>query len=336
MYDIIRVLDGWNEVEDRAVVARTVALHGFGARTVSEALVIAASGSIAGSLLGGTADAQLRTEAASLLGGPDPATRIVRVEVGDDDAVAAGFVEGGDAVIVLQSASLLRPDMIEAFRTRSPLAVASVLGGSQVLAVNADGAVTGALAPAELRQAAIEAARQLLDAAISASRVVVSGGTQILVECFIPTTRLLVVGRGMLGEALAAQAKLLRWTCTVLDDNDQASAAREIRDMRGSDALVLLTHNFQIDAPIIGAAIRRHVGYVGALGSRLNQIRRRERLVAYGLTEEELARVRGPIGLDIGPANPAETALAICSEALAVLHDRSAEALTGISTPLSL
>lgn len=336
MYDIVGVLDTWSQAEDRAVVARTVALHGFGARTAGESMAIAASGATAGSLLGGAADAQLRTEAASMLDSARPMTRTARVEIGFDDAVAAGFACGGHAEVMLQTVSLLRPETLEALRDAKPIAVASILGSDAVLTIDADGAVTGAIEPAELQQAAVEAARELLDAAVPASRVVASGGTQLFVECFVPTTKLLVIGGGMLGDALAAQAALLHWECTVLDDNDQANAELELHHMRGSDVLVLLTHNFGIDAPIIGTAIRQRVGYIGALGSRMNQTRRRERLAAYGLTEDEIARVRGPVGLDIGPANPAETALAICAEAVAVLHGRAAQSLTTTATPLNV
>ena len=334
MYDIIDALDSWNRSAERVVVARTIALHGFGARTANEALAIAASGTTAGSLLGGTATAQLRREVAGMLDDTRPASRTSQVEIGNDKAVEAGFACGGSADVMLQTVDLLPVVAFDAFRSAKPFVVASVLGTPAVMAVDAEGVTHGELTTAALQDAAVEQAKQLLAGGGAASKLVLHEDGDLFIECFVPTTRLLVVGEGILADALAAQAKLLGWEPEILGD-DQHACEQSIRHMRGSDVLVLLTHNFGIDAPILGAAIQQGVGYVGALGSRMNQAKRRERLEAFGLSSEELARFRGPIGLDIGATNPAETALAICAEAVAVLHRRAAAPLTGTSSSLN-
>jgi xanthine dehydrogenase accessory factor len=335
MYDIIGALDGWTQSSERVVVARTVELHGFGARTAGEALAISSSGATAGSLLAGAASEQLLAEANAMLAGPSASTRSIQVRIEEDDAIAAGFACGGVADVMLQPLDLLPAEAWDAFRGDRPFVVASVLGTDAVLAVDAEQTVLGTLEPPELRAVAVEEARSLLGAGIAASRLVTHGEAQVFVECFVPVTQLLVVGSGMLAEALEAQAALLGWESLVLGD-DQEACERRIADMSAADVLVLLTHNFDIDAPILGAALRQGVGYVGALGSRVNQVRRRERLEAFGLSEAELARYRGPVGLDIGAANPAETALAICAEAIAVLRQRAALPLTGAAGPLNV
>ena len=88
-------------------------------------------------------------------------------------------------------------------------------------------------------------------------------------------------------------------------------------------AVVVLTHDDKFDVPAIKGALETDAFYVGALGSRRNQERRRERLLEAGVSEEELTRVAGPCGLDIGAETPAETALAILGEILAVRARRS-------------
>ena len=90
-----------------------------------------------------------------------------------------------------------------------------------------------------------------------------------------------------------------------------------------SDAVAVLTHDVKFDEPAIVAALRRGCRYVGAVGSSKTQADRRARLLAAGVTESELARLRGPIGLDLGGRAPAETALAIMAEIVAERHDGS-------------
>jgi xanthine dehydrogenase accessory factor len=88
-------------------------------------------------------------------------------------------------------------------------------------------------------------------------------------------------------------------------------------------AVVVLTHDDKFDIPAIKGALETEAFYVGALGSRRNQARRRERLLDAGVPEEALERISGPCGLDIGAATPAETALSIMGEILAIRAGRA-------------
>ncbi len=90
-----------------------------------------------------------------------------------------------------------------------------------------------------------------------------------------------------------------------------------------ADAVAVLTHDVKFDEPAIVEALRRGCRYVGAVGSRKTQADRRERLLAAGVRADELARLRGPIGLDLGGRAPAETALAIMAEIVADRHGGS-------------
>ena len=87
-------------------------------------------------------------------------------------------------------------------------------------------------------------------------------------------------------------------------------------------AVVVLTHDDKFDIPALAIALRSEAFYVGALGSRIAQAKRRERLLEAGVTEQQLERLRGPAGLDIGAESPAETAVSIMGEALALRAGR--------------
>ena len=89
----------------------------------------------------------------------------------------------------------------------------------------------------------------------------------------------------------------------------------------------MLTHDEKFDVPALKAALATDAFYVGAIGARRTQARRRERLLEAGMTEEQLARIHGPSGLDVGAETPAETALSILSEALAVRAGRPGRSL---------
>jgi xanthine/CO dehydrogenase XdhC/CoxF family maturation factor len=135
---------------------------------------------------------------------------------------------------------------------------------------------------------------------------------------------LLVVGEGPVADALVPMAELLGWQATV------ASTLPEVRmALARARAVVVTSHDDGVDSPAIAAALDAQVAYLGAMGSRARQGRRREWLLANGVAEERLAEVHGPAGLDIGANTPAEIALSILAELVATL--RGADATGSIS-----
>ena len=115
---------------------------------------------------------------------------------------------------------------------------------------------------------------------------------------------LLVVGHGAVADALVPMAELLGWRTTVAAGLEGAQAA-----MPGARAVVVTSHDSEVDAPALGAALAARPAYIGAMGSRGRQAQRREWLLAHGVTEADLEAVHGPAGLDIGANTPAEIAL---------------------------
>jgi len=123
----------------------------------------------------------------------------------------------------------------------------------------------------------------------------------------------LVVGDGPVATAIAPMLTALGWsptTATTLEEVERA--------LPGADAVVVLSHHDEVDAPAIRAALRAGTPYVGAMGSRRTQARRRDWLLAHGVTDEELGALRAPIGLDIGADEPGEIAVSILAEVVAV------------------
>ncbi|WP_162529695.1 XdhC family protein [Nocardioides caldifontis] len=126
---------------------------------------------------------------------------------------------------------------------------------------------------------------------------------------------LLVVGDGPVSEALVAMTGVLGWRPTVATTLPEVEAA-----LPSVRAVVVTSHDEEVDAAAIARALDAGVDYLGGMGSRPTQARRRAWLLDHGVTEERLASVRGPAGLDIGADGPAEIALSILAEALAVLR----------------
>lgn len=150
-------------------------------------------------------------------------------------------------------------------------------------------------------------------------------------EPLAPPPRLLIFGAVDLAEALCRAAALLGWQSVVVDARPGLATRGRIPSAGellvawpdeaieqlapdASTAVVVLTHEERFDVPALAGALASDAFYVGALGSRRTQARRRERLQETGVDEEQLARIAGPAGLDLGAETPAETALSILAE----------------------
>jgi xanthine dehydrogenase accessory factor len=171
----------------------------------------------------------------------------------------------------------------------------------------------------------------------------------VFADVFAPPPRLFVYGAVDTAEALCRAVKLVGWTSVVADARARFAtrerlpsadeilvawpeeAFAQVRPDVGT-AVVVLTHDDKFDLPALQAALESEAFYVGALGSRRNQERRRERLLEAGVTEEALERIAGPCGLDIGAASSAETALSMLAEMLATRAGRSGGPLRDAKT----
>jgi xanthine dehydrogenase accessory factor len=164
-------------------------------------------------------------------------------------------------------------------------------------------------------------------------------GTRALAEFYGPPPRLLVYGAVDLAEALCRVANVLGWKSIVADARSRFATTERIPtadelivkwpeealaevEPDAWTAVVVLTHDDKFDVPALKAALASEAFYIGALGSRRNQERRRERLLEAGVAEDELDRIAGPCGLDVGADSQPETAISIVGEILAVRAKR--------------
>jgi xanthine dehydrogenase accessory factor len=214
--------------------------------------------------------------------------------------------------------------------------VFTIIAGDQVGAkvlVREDGSTAGD-GPAELVALAPDALRT------GRSHLIEHGTSTLFADVFGPPPRLLVYGAVDTAEALCRAAKLLGWTTIVADARARFATAERIpsadellvawpeealdrvRPDLGT-AIVVLTHDDKFDVPMLIGALATDAFYVGALGSRRNQERRKDVLREAGVADPELERIAGPCGLDIGAESPAETALSMLAEILAVRAGRS-------------
>jgi xanthine dehydrogenase accessory factor len=179
---------------------------------------------------------------------------------------------------------------------------------------------------------AVAAAIDLLDAGQTGQHLLDHPLGTFLIESWVPDPRLVVVGSGDLVASITAQAKLLGWLTRSTED---LSGLGELLDWGGAtSALIVLSHDAHLDAPALADGLARGIAYVGAMGSRRTQSRRVERLAELGVTDTEIARIHRPIGLDLGGRRPAEVALAICAEILAVRSGRDGRPLQQRQGPI--
>jgi xanthine dehydrogenase accessory factor len=189
--------------------------------------------------------------------------------------------------------------------------------------------------------AIVAAARRAME--VGKSETVDIGVQKIFLNVYVPPPRLIVVGAVHIAQSLAPMATMLEFDVTVVDPRgawataqrfpgvnviqDWADEAFQAMGLDSSTAVVTLTHDPKLDDPALEAALKSDAFYVGALGSRRTHAKRKERLVEAGITDEQFARVHGPVGLNIGAKSPAEIAVSILGQIIE-MRARRLEALS--------
>ncbi|MBO4259163.1 XdhC family protein [Streptomyces griseorubiginosus] len=315
MRDLADTARQWAAEGRAAVLARPLTERGFGARQPADAMLIDADGQYHGRLYRGAFDQRLVAEACAVPAGHT--ARVCEVAVHQEGVARAGLTCGGQAEILMQPLGAVPARWWELLGAGADVALVTWLDEGRTHAVSTvvtpDEAVDGPDVPP---QAAVQA-RSLLARYRAGREVHAADAGLVLIETCPSVPHLVVVGGGELAELLVAQAGLLGWLATVT--RSARDAAELLAEHRAAACLIMLSHEPDVDVPILRTALTSGIPYVGALGSRHTQARRAAALLETGLTEADLARVHGPIGLDIGARTPAETALAICAEVLTAL-----------------
>jgi xanthine dehydrogenase accessory factor len=351
MQELLDTLDGW--LAEGAGVGRAVVVRTFGSapRPEGAVLLVTDDGRLAGSVSGGCVEGAAAEEIWAVR--KSGRERVIRYGISDEQAWDVGLACGGTidvlisprvpeaAVVAARETSEGRGDgraivtLLPADAPPASFGAATPGEGAEppeVLVVHEDGALEGSLGDADADAQLVTAARDAL--AHGVSRTIEVAGRQLFVEAYPVRPRLVVVGAVEVARTLVRLAKELGYETVVIDGRAAfATEARfpdvdrllvgwpdELADEIGlgpADAVAVLTHDVKFDEPAIVEALHRGCRYVGAVGSRKTQADRRARLLEAGVTPEELDRLRGPIGLDLGGRLPSETALAILAEVVA-------------------
>jgi xanthine dehydrogenase accessory factor len=306
VYEIALSVSACLRAGTRVDVAWAIGTQGFSTRDKSEALAITPGGGRIGSLLSGSVNDQLAD-----LSERGMTRRIVDLHVGDLEAELAGLSCGGDARCVLVPAADLPEGLWERLRERDPVCVVLRVDGDQVLDIATFG-------PGTIGEAG-EAAAQLFNRGTSDTLVT----PDAVITALWPVPKLAIIGGGGIADALVAAADLLGWRTEVTTEVGVATGV--IAGLSILDKVVVLSHDNELAGPALAAALAGQVGYIGALGSRRTQESRADWLAYRGITD--LDRVHGPAGLDIGASAPAEIAVSIVAEALAVASGKPVAAL---------
>ncbi|MFJ9541023.1 XdhC family protein [Streptomyces sp. NPDC101225] len=367
MLDIAEELNRWVEQGRDFAVATVVAVGGSAPRRPGAALAVDADGTAIGSVSGGCVEGAVYELCQQAL--QDGDTVLERFGYSDEDAFAVGLTCGGIIDILVtpvRAEDPARPAVASALAAAArgeAAAVARIVAGpaellGRALVVRPDGSWQGGFAThPELDRTVAAEAGAFLDAGRTGTLEIGEQGSRcgapltVLVESSVPAPRMIVFGAIDFASALVRIGTFLGYRVTVCDARPVfATRARfpeadeivvewphrylERTSVDARTVLCVLTHDAKFDVPLLRLALRLPVAYVGAMGSRRTHLDRNERLRDVGVTELELARLRSPIGLDLGARTPEETALSIASEIVANRRGGSGVSLTGAHTPI--
>jgi xanthine dehydrogenase accessory factor len=309
--EILETVAGWTRDELRVVAATLVGTERSAPREPGAAMAVSDRGDIAGSLTGGCVEPALYEEARAIFAGAPP--RLTTYGIAEEDAFEAGLPCGGTIHVFLNE---LEPDVVEelaaAVRLDEPVAFAQTIAGAAIGAQE--------LVPVDGRR----------DPELEGD---------VFVLPLLPRPRMYVFGALDHAAAVARAGVLLGYHVTVCDarsrfltrerfpDPDELVVAWPHEFLGSAEvdersAICVLTHEHKYDVPLLQAALATPAGYIGALGGKKTREDRAERLREEGVSDEELARIHAPIGLDIGAKTPEEVAVSVAAEIVALARSR--------------
>ncbi len=329
------------EAEGKQVAAATViAVAGSTPRREGARLLVSSAGETWGSVSNGCVEGDVAAHAAEVLRTGRP--QLAAYGITDEFAFNVGLSCGGSIEVFIEPwtglPGLLAGGPGEGFVG----ALATVLdgpgAGAHGLFAREEGWVAGDL-PASLAEALVPEAVAAIDG--ERSPVVAVGGSRVFIEPVMPAPRLLLFGAGHTAEALTGLAAAAGFRVTVCDP--RPALAEPARYPAAAEVLVgwpdrlvpalaperrtyavLLAHDPKIEVPLLPLLLATAARYIGVLGSRKTQADRVARLIAEGWPAEQVARLHGPVGLDIGAVTPEEVAVSIVAQLVAVRRGRPA------------
>lgn len=300
----------WHQKGRGAVLATVVQTWGSAPRRIGAQLVVSGDGSMQGSVSGGCVEGAVVLEAQQAL--LDANSKVLEFGISDGDAFAVGLACGGTIRILLEPIGSVLPEpmlqeLVEARAQRRAVAyVVNIQNEARALEYSG------------------HSNRMQMD------RSGFEEDGQTFVAVHMPPLRLVVVGAVHIAQALLPMAQIIGFDPVVVDPRESFASQERFPDVKifndwpdealqtyGVDArtaVVLLTHDPKLDDPALELALRSEAFYIGALGSKRTHEKRCLRLQEKGFSKGQIARINGPVGLNIGAATPAEIATSIMAE----------------------
>lgn len=338
MKELLPDIERWREAGKKVAIATVVQAYGSAPRRPGAKMAIADDGEFVGSVSGGCVENDVVEHARQVLEEDHP--RLVPYGISDEMAFNVGLACGGQIEVFIQPFG-------KAFPTEKPVAFAYVVDGPN----QGDGLLAwefgkhrGSVGQGDAfdERVARDAIALLRDGRSGQLRYddAPEGPTKLFVDTYPAQPTVVIFGGVHIGVALSNLAKTVGGFRVVVVDargawatKDRFPAADEIHVMRADDYLkghplghntyvAVLSHDPKLDDPALFGALQSEARFVGAIGSPKTQRERRERLKAAGLTDEQLARLHGPIGLDIGAVSPEEIGVAILGQMIAAKNGK--------------
>jgi len=333
--------------DDDVALATLVAASGSTSKKVGAKMVVGQSGRLIGGVtIGGCVDAQVIEAADEIIntGG----RRVLSISLDDDEAFEIGLTCGGTVSVLLERIAPRNDgDVITAahrvarrsLESGHAVVIITPLDGTPAaLVLDESGARHGSLGDNALDD---EAATLATDVIRGGSRVETIRDRRFYLDRQAPPMTLVIIGAGQIAMSLTRMARELDMRSIVIDGRERYATrdrfpdADEIRIGMPSEiaadiaptarvAIVLVAHDYKYDLPVLRRALRTPVGYVGMLGSKKRGAAVRDLLRDEGFSDDELSRIHSPIGLDLGGKSPAEVALSILAEIVAVRSGKRA------------
>lgn len=326
----------------RAAMATLVATEGSSPRTTGSRMWVDEEGHIVGSVtIGGCVDARVIEASARALEENAPA--LLSMVLGDEDAWAIGMTCAGTIEVLVEPvdpagdvARALGAARREVDGGRAAVVVTALSGDPRRLVVTEAG-ISGTLGNAKVDAAAAQEASTLLAGGVSGVREV--GSQRLYFERHAPPLTLIVFGATHVAMALVSLGRVMGLRTVVVDGRERfanrdrfpdaddvlvgmPSELAERMPLGRESLVVLLSHDYKYDLPVLRAVLESEAAYIGVLGSRRRGRALLDFLASEGVAADALARVRIPVGLDIGGTTPEEIALSVLAEAVAVHHGR--------------
>lgn len=343
MHDVINVISQWIEQKEPIVLATVVSTWGSSPRKVGAKMAFTPSGKIAGSVSGGCVEGAVFEAGLQAL--ETRQMQLLHFGVSDETAFEVGLACGGQIEVIVHLLDLQLFQKIKSAMGQShSWVMCTIIEGPDSIIGRQYWFAESQLNSAEGTSGTEEALRQQAKVALSnaqstvVSLPIASGETvRVFLDVNLPPPTLIMVGGVHISIALAAIAKALGYQTIIIDPRkafgnesrfphvDQLIQAWPQEalpkiPLTRSTAVAMLTHDPKIDDPALKIVFNSPVFYIGALGSRKTQAVRRQRLLDDGISVDQLDRVHGPVGINLGSETPEEIALSIMAEIVAASH----------------